>query len=55
MLEPVGRNTAPALTAAASYAARDGRDPVIVMMPADHLIADGEAFCRAVASGALIL
>ena len=44
MLEPEGRNTAPALTAAARYAMRDGADPVLMMMPADHLIGDHTAF-----------
>ncbi|MEE2983310.1 MAG: mannose-1-phosphate guanylyltransferase/mannose-6-phosphate isomerase [Pseudomonadota bacterium] len=47
MLEPEGRNTAPALTAAARYAMRDGADPVLMMMPADHLIGDHTAFNRA--------
>ncbi|WP_368735372.1 mannose-1-phosphate guanylyltransferase/mannose-6-phosphate isomerase [Metapseudomonas otitidis] len=44
LLEPVGRNTAPALTLAA-LAARDiGTDPVLVVTPADQAITDGEAF-----------
>jgi mannose-1-phosphate guanylyltransferase/mannose-6-phosphate isomerase len=50
VLEPVARNTAPALTAAALAAQRAGnasRDPVLVAMPADHLIADRAAFARA--------
>ncbi|MEQ8660049.1 MAG: mannose-1-phosphate guanylyltransferase/mannose-6-phosphate isomerase, partial [Gammaproteobacteria bacterium] len=44
MLEPVGRNTAPALTAAACRAMAGGEDPVLVMMPADHLIGDLASF-----------
>lgn len=44
MLEPAGRNTAPALTAAACLAVADGQDPVIVMMPADHLIEHPASF-----------
>lgn len=48
VLEPAGRNTAPALTAAALLASRDSADPVLLMMPADHLIADQLAFRRAV-------
>jgi mannose-1-phosphate guanylyltransferase/mannose-6-phosphate isomerase len=52
MLEPVGRNTAPALTCAALYQTRDGGDRLLLMMPADHLIADLENFRRAVAVGA---
>jgi mannose-1-phosphate guanylyltransferase/mannose-6-phosphate isomerase len=41
--EPTGRNTAPALTLAALLAQRDDEkdeDPVLVVMPADHVIAD---------------
>ena len=52
MLEPAGRNTAPALCAAASFASRDGADPLLLMMPSDHLIADRAAFQRAVEAGA---
>lgn len=44
LLEPVGRNTAPALTLAA-LAARDvGTDPVLIVTPADQAITDDEAF-----------
>ena len=54
VLEPVGRNTAPAL-ALAALAIRDqsseSRDPIMIAMPADHVIADVEAFRRAVQSG----
>ena len=52
VLEPVGRNTAPALSAAAAVAMRDGADPLLLMMPSDHLIADRAAFQRAVLAGA---
>ena len=38
ILEPVGRNTAPALTLAALQAVADGDDPVLVVMPSDHHI-----------------
>ncbi|HAZ61428.1 MAG TPA: mannose-1-phosphate guanylyltransferase/mannose-6-phosphate isomerase [Gammaproteobacteria bacterium] len=47
VLEPVGRNTAPALTAAALVARADGNDPVLVMMPADHVVKDAASFCTA--------
>ncbi|HEY1996256.1 mannose-1-phosphate guanylyltransferase/mannose-6-phosphate isomerase, partial [Paraburkholderia sp.] len=50
--EPVGRNTAPALTLAALHARADGSDPVLVAMPADHAIPDVAAFERAVALAA---
>ena len=48
LLEPVGRNTAPAMTLAALWARRNGDDPVLVVMPADHVIADGASFRQAV-------
>lgn len=44
ILEPCGRNTAPALTLAALMAVADGSDPVLVVMPADHVIQDEAAF-----------
>ena len=50
ILEPIGRNTAPALTAAALRAGRHGDDPIMVMMPADHLITDSAAFTDAISA-----
>jgi len=47
LLEPVGRNTAPALTLAAFEAIEDGNDPVLVVTPADQTIADISAFTSA--------
>lgn len=44
ILEPVGRNTAPALLAAALEALARDPDAVIAVLPADHLIGDVEAF-----------
>ena len=52
VLEPVGRNTAPALTLAALAASPDGADPVLLVMPADHVITDGAAFREVVRQGA---
>ena len=52
VLEPVGRNTAPALTLAALAASDDGADPVLLVMPADHVILDTAAFRDAVRQGA---
>ena len=52
VLEPKGRNTAPALTIAALAATRDNRDPVLLVMPADHVMTDKAAFQSAVGSGA---
>jgi len=51
LLEPAGRNTAPALTAAALYAMRDGADPVLLATPADHHVRNAEAFREAVLRG----
>jgi len=51
MLEPAGRNTAPALTIAAMMAAQDDADSVLIVMPADHLIVDEIAFRGVVARG----
>jgi mannose-1-phosphate guanylyltransferase/mannose-6-phosphate isomerase len=48
LLEPTGRNTAPALTLAALAAVQDGQDPVLVVTPADQTIAKPTAFTAAV-------
>jgi mannose-1-phosphate guanylyltransferase/mannose-6-phosphate isomerase len=40
LLEPVGLNTAPALTFAALQAIEDAEDPILIVMPSDHLIKD---------------
>lgn len=47
LLEPTGRNTAPALTLAALQAVADGSDPVLVVTPADQTVADEAAFVTA--------
>ena len=44
LLEPIARNTAPALTLAALAAESSGEDPILVVTPADHIIADDTAF-----------
>lgn len=49
VLEPVGRNTAPALTLAALLAQHNGADPVLLVMPSDHVMAQLDAFQQAVA------
>ena len=49
ILEPVGRNTAPALTLAALDCETD--DPMLIVMPADHVVRDVDAFANAVAAG----
>ena len=50
LLEPTGRNTAPALTLAALQALEGGQDPVLVVTPSDHTIADEPAFHAAMAA-----
>jgi mannose-1-phosphate guanylyltransferase/mannose-6-phosphate isomerase len=47
ILEPVGRNTAPALTVAALAAQAEGKDPVLVVTPADQTVASTFAFTQA--------
>lgn len=44
LFEPVGRNTAPAIALAAAYLMRDGDDPVMVVLPADHIIKEEMRF-----------
>ena len=47
LLEPVGRNTAPALTLAALQAIDQGQAPILVVTPADQTVADQVAFTLA--------
>ncbi|MDV6340825.1 mannose-1-phosphate guanylyltransferase/mannose-6-phosphate isomerase [Nitrosomonas sp. Is24] len=51
LLEPFGRNTAPALTLAALATLREGDDPILLVMPSDHVIMDVESFQAAVLAG----
>ncbi|GAB3750972.1 mannose-1-phosphate guanylyltransferase/mannose-6-phosphate isomerase [Lysobacter olei] len=61
LLEPIARNTAPAIAAAALEAMQGGEDPLLLVLPSDHVIINGEAFRQAVeaaspaaADGALV-
>lgn len=45
LFEPIGRNTAPAIALAAAYLKSSGKDPIMVVLPADHIIKD-EAYFR---------
>jgi mannose-1-phosphate guanylyltransferase len=55
VLEPAARNTAPAIALAALHAVRDGDDPVLLILAADHHIADPAAFRAAVERGAQLV
>ncbi|MDO8291991.1 MAG: mannose-1-phosphate guanylyltransferase/mannose-6-phosphate isomerase [Gallionella sp.] len=44
LFEPIGRNTAPAIALAAAYLMSDGSDPIMVVLPADHIIKDEVRF-----------
>lgn len=62
LLEPTGRNTAPAMTLAALHAQAGDRDPVLVVSPADQTVVDEPAFTaalqsavRAAAGGAIVI
>ena len=48
LLEPEGRNTAPAVAAAAHFLKAIDPEAVMLVLPADHVIADGEAFYGAI-------
>lgn len=49
LLEPEGRDTAPAIAAAALVASQQADDPVLLVLPADHLMVDTDAFHASVA------
>ena len=44
ILEPIGRNTAPAITLAALKLCKTSEDPILLVLPADHLIEDTHSF-----------
>jgi mannose-1-phosphate guanylyltransferase / mannose-6-phosphate isomerase len=51
LLEPIGRNTAPAVAVAALQATAQGQDPLLLVLAADHVVRDGAAFRATVAAG----
>ena len=51
ILEPAGRNTAPALTIAALAQLNTGEDPLILMLPADHIVGNIPDFHHALKTG----
>lgn len=48
LLEPIGRNTAPAIAVAALEATASGGDPLLLVLPSDHIMQDVAAFHDAV-------
>ncbi|MDQ3040271.1 MAG: mannose-1-phosphate guanylyltransferase/mannose-6-phosphate isomerase [Pseudomonadota bacterium] len=48
VLEPLGRNTAPAIAAAAMQAMQTGEDPLLLVLPSDHVVREEAAFRAAV-------
>jgi mannose-1-phosphate guanylyltransferase/mannose-6-phosphate isomerase len=48
ILEPIARNTAPAIAVAAIAAMEQGADPLLLVLPSDHLFANPRAFIDAV-------
>jgi mannose-1-phosphate guanylyltransferase/mannose-6-phosphate isomerase len=62
LLEPMGRNTAPALTFAALQAVKDGEDPILVVTPADQTVKNSADFTdalqrsvRAATNGSIVI
>ena len=53
VLEPVGRNTAPAIAAAALQAMAGGGDPLLLVLPSDHVVANAEGFRAAVRTASM--
>ena len=53
ILEPVGRNTAPAIALAALKAVSNGQDPLLLVLAADHVIKDSSAFVESVENAKL--
>lgn len=51
ILEPCGRNTAPAMAIAALNALKINPDPILLVLPADHAILNQELFMKAIKSG----
>jgi mannose-1-phosphate guanylyltransferase / mannose-6-phosphate isomerase len=51
LIEPDGRNTAPAVLAAALHVANTDPDAILLVVPSDHVIPDADAFAAAVARG----
>lgn len=51
VIEPEGKNTAPAILSAAIIARKSASDALVLVMPSDHYIPDSEAFAKIISSG----
>jgi mannose-1-phosphate guanylyltransferase/mannose-6-phosphate isomerase len=51
ILEPMGKNTAPAVAVAAMQASRREKDPTLLVLPADHHVGRPDRFRRSIAAG----
>ncbi len=51
VLEPVGRNTAPAIATAALMAAERDENALMIVLPSDHVISDAEGFRQSIRAG----
>ena len=51
LLEPIGRNTAPAICVAALKATEQGQDPLLLILAADHVISDANQFIKTIKAG----
>ena len=51
LIEPEGRNTAPAVLAAAFHLVAKSPDAIMLVAPSDHVVPDGQAFRDAMAAG----
>lgn len=54
LLEPIGRNTAPAVALAALHALSTGEDPLLLVLPADHVVQNVDHFQASVRVGAAL-
>ena len=52
LIEPEGRNTAPAILAAALWLEQSDPEALMLVAPSDHVVPDAQAFCEAVTAGA---
>lgn len=51
ILEPIGKNTAPAIALAALRLLNDDEDPIMLVLPADHIIEDVKKFHESIEVG----